>query len=175
MKTLLFPILLLAANLLQAQCTKNYFVLSPAVGKLAGTGVSVNVEAGLVPYLSKSYVSVKSSLWTQRSTFQYTNSKGEVVSVKNEKAAAFVGLNYGYVPLAFEEVPRKWVFGAAVGALVQEGQQGRPAAQVSAAYTIRMAAGNYSTGLGCLKLEGTCLASSLGVKPGINAGVFLLL
>lgn len=175
MKTFFLPLLLLAANLLQGQCTRNYFVLSPTVGKTPGSGVSVNVEAGLVPYLSKGYISLKSSLWTENTTVRYTNNKGEEASFEKSSAAAFIGLNYGYVPLAFEDVPRKWLFAAAAGALVQEGEPGRPAAQLSAAYTVRMAAGGYTNGLGCLKVEGTCLLSSQGVKPGIGAGVFLLL
>lgn len=175
MKTFFLPLLLLAANLVQGQCTRNYFVLSPAVGKSPGSGVSVNVEGGILPYLSKGYVSLKSSLWTERKTVYYINNKGEEASFERSSAAAFIGLNYGYVPMAFENIPRKWLFGAAAGALVQEGEPGRPAAQLSAAYTVRMAAGSYTNGLGCLKVEGTCLVSSQGVKPGLSAGVFLLL
>lgn len=175
MKTLFALLLWLAATFVQGQCTRNYFVLSPTLGKALGSGVSVNVEAGLVPYLSKGYVSLKGDLWTETQTIRYINNKGEEVSVEKSDAAAFIGLNWGYVPMAFADAPRKWVFGAAAGALVQEGGSGRPAAQLNAAYTVRMAAGNYTNGLGCLKVEGTCLVSSLGVKPGLSAGVFLLL
>jgi hypothetical protein len=174
-KLFVFSLLLLAANLTQAQCSRNYFVLSPALGKAPGSSLSINLEAGLVPYMSKAYVSFKSSMWSEAKTVRYINSKGEEASIDVGRAAAFIGINYGYVPMAFEEVPRKWVFGAAAGALLRKGEQSRPAAQLSAAYTVRMAAGNYTSGLGCLKLEGTCLISALGVKPGISAGVFLLL
>lgn len=175
MKPFFFSLLLLAANLVQGQCTRNYFVLSPTVGKAPGSGASVTVETGFVPYLSKGYLSLKSSLWTERKIAYYTNAKGEEASFEKSSAAAFIGLNYGYAPMAFEDVPRKWIFAAAAGALVQEGEPGRPAAQLSAAYTVRMAAGSYTNGVGCLKIEGACLFSSQGVKPGISAGVFLLL
>lgn len=175
MKTFLLSLLLVAASLVHGQCTRNYFVLSPTLGKTPGSGVSVNIEAGLVPYLSKGYVSLKSGLWTEPIMVRYTNSKGEEVSVEQSQPTAFIGLNYGYAPMAFEDTPRKWVFGAAAGALMQEGERGRPAAQMAAAYTVRMTAGSYTGGLGYLKVEGTCFVSSLGVKPGISAGVFLLL
>lgn len=175
MKPFLCLLFLLTALLAQSQCSQNLFVLSPSVGKAAGSSLSVNLEAGFSPSLSKSYVSAKSSLWSETKTVFYTNGKGEEKSFEKSRATAFVGLNCGYTPLAFEGQPRKWVFGAAAGALLQEGEKGRPATLLSAAYTVRMAAGNLANGLGCLKLETTCLASSLGLKPGISAGVFLLL
>lgn len=175
MRTLFLSLFLLAASLVHSQCSPRSFVLSPTIGKAPGHGVSVNLEAGYLTYASKTYLSVKSGLWSETATLRYTNAKGENVAVENSKGAGFVGLNYGYAPMAFANEPRKWLLGAAAGLLWKEGESGRPASLLSAAYTVRMAAGNYGNGIACLKFEGTCLVSSLGVKPGMSAGVFLVL
>lgn len=174
-KTTLIIVLALLFQFANAQCDRNYFVLSPSFYKYSHGNLGVSVEAGMLPVASKTYVTLKTNIWTANHSYQAMNYKGqqeEYIAVRNN---LFVGLKLAYVPLAYESEPRKWVFATAAGLYRTNGEATKPAADFSAAYVIRMAAGSYQGGVSYLKLEGACMVTPGRVMPGLGVGVFLLL
>lgn len=175
MKTSLFVcFLLLFSFSSKSQCKTNYAVLSPSFYKYAKGDVGVGVEAGMLPVNAKGFLTLKANLW--QTTYSAANNykDGDAVYA-NTRNNSFIGLKYNYTPNAFEELPRKWTFGVGAGVLLQSKTAGQTALDLSSAYIIRMAAGNYNSGIGYVKFEAGCLLTPKSIQPDLGAGVFLLL
>ena len=137
--------------------------------------VVVTLVAYLITSASKSFLTLKGTLFTKTVSHEATNYKGKTETYKDVRNYAFVGLKLNYVPQAFESLPRKWAFGAAAGLYSETKKENKPAVEFSSSYIIRMPSSSYDGGVGYLKLEGLCMVTPNAIVPGISVGVLLLL
>ena len=174
-KPLLISFLVFAGINANSQCERNMLVLSPSFYKYGKGNLGVGVELGFLPAASKSFLTLKGTLFSKTVSHEATNYKGKTETYKDVRNYAFVGLKLNYVPQAFESLPRKWAFGAAAGLYSETKKENKPAVEFSSSYIIRMPSSSYDGGVGYLKLEGLCMVTPNAIVPGISVGVLLLL
>src|SRR5918993_394854 len=76
-KSLLTCFLFFAGIHANSQCERTMLVLSPSFHKYGKGNLGVGVELGLLPAASKSFLTVKGTLFTQTVSYEATNYKGK--------------------------------------------------------------------------------------------------
>lgn len=161
-----------------AQCNPNrlfqgYFIFSPGISRHVNNGTGVLMEMGIAFPSSPFAITLKGDCWIQHATF-YDSVKSK--SFNLQRPGIFTGIKLYYTPQAYKDVTKKWMFGAAPGIYINEGEDKLAGLETSAAYTIFLNGSNARGDQGgYFRAEIGTMSTIKFVRPYVSLSIMVLI